>query len=75
MSRPSESVGEGADFLQLTAAHAPARGVTTWLTGELRAELADFDTPYAQGRALDRSAAIGRLDPQLLTGAVQARLR
>lgn len=36
------------------------------LTGQLRARLADFDTPYAQGRALTRAQAVARLDPQLL---------
>lgn len=31
----------GADFLQLDAGRAPARGVTAWLTGELRSAIVD----------------------------------
>jgi len=33
--------GRGADFLQLSPAAAPARGLTSWLAGEIRAAIID----------------------------------
>ncbi len=48
-SQPGRSAG-GADFLQLSPASAPARGLTTWLTDALRAAI--IDGRLAAGTAL-----------------------
>jgi GntR family transcriptional regulator / MocR family aminotransferase len=45
------------DFLQLRAALAPPRGMTTWLAGELRAAIADGRLP--PGTALPATRALG----------------
>ncbi len=41
MVEPGKGAGAGSDFLHLHAAAAPARGVTGWLTGALRAAIVD----------------------------------
>src|SRR5580693_6698035 len=38
---PMTETGRGADFLQLSPASAPARGLTGWLVGAIRAAIID----------------------------------
>jgi GntR family transcriptional regulator / MocR family aminotransferase len=40
-----DQVGRGADFLQLSPASAPARGLTGWLAGAIRAAIIDGRLP------------------------------
>src|SRR5579875_2588251 len=49
-------VGRGADFLQLTAAAAPVRGLTGWLAGAIRAAI--MDGRLAAGTVLPASRVL-----------------
>ena len=42
---PMIEAGRGADFLQLSPASAPARGLTSWLAGAIRAAVIDGRLP------------------------------
>ena len=43
--RTLSTPGGGSDLLQLSPAAAPARGLTSWLAGELRAGIRDGRLP------------------------------
>jgi GntR family transcriptional regulator/MocR family aminotransferase len=43
--RDDRSITSGADFLQLNAGHAPAGGLSDWLTGQLRLAISDGRLP------------------------------
>ncbi|MBO0773303.1 MAG: PLP-dependent aminotransferase family protein [Actinobacteria bacterium] len=54
--KPSRS-SRGADFLQLDPAAAPARGLTDWLAGALRAAIADGRLPAGASLPATRALA------------------
>jgi GntR family transcriptional regulator / MocR family aminotransferase len=63
-SGPMIETGRGADFLQLSPAAAPARGLTSWLAGAIRAAIIDgrlrAGTPLPATRMLAGDLGISR---------------